>query len=279
MIYLNCEVKSGLGEDTFWTWFNREFKNSSFEIPEILNDGDILLRYSTLGFLPIDGKQLALCWELYPEMKDYFKTEQFNNRMANVIEAARYATYRSVATVETVKNYSKYGNVQIIPIGVDTELYKPLNNKEKLREKYNLPQNKKIGIWIGTSHPMKGFTKLMQYAGDNPMIHWIVIWKWELEALNLENATNFTKIPQSQICELLNCADFFLSTSQLKPYYMAEWEAMATNIPFIFYGNEEREFVPSKTPRNDVFKMGWDRESVKQKWIEFFESNGVEWQK
>ena len=25
MIYLNCEVKSGLGEDTFWTWFEREF--------------------------------------------------------------------------------------------------------------------------------------------------------------------------------------------------------------------------------------------------------------
>ena len=35
MIYLNCEVKSGLGEDTFWTWFEREFKDGCcFEVPK-----------------------------------------------------------------------------------------------------------------------------------------------------------------------------------------------------------------------------------------------------
>lgn len=277
MIYLNCEVKSGLGEDTFWTWFKREFPTSSFEIPEKLNDNDIVLRYSTLGFLPVEGKQMALCWELYPEMKKLFQTTVFDEKIKLVENTARYATYRTVATKHTVSNYEKYGETVIIPIGVDTELYKPLNNKKELRKKYKLSIDKKIGIWIGTRHPMKGFSKFLEYASLHPEIEWIIVWKWEEEALNVKDAHSFTKIKQTQICELLNAADFFLSTSQLPPYYMAEWEAMATNIPFVFYGNTEREFYPSKNPRRDVIKMGWDRDQVKQRWIEFFKAKGIEW--
>lgn len=277
MIYLNCEVKSGLGEDTFWTWFEREFPGVSFDTPTKLRDEDILLRYSTLGYLPIEGKQMALCWELYPEMKEYFNTACFDDRAKSVDNTARYSTYRTVATNMTVKNYDKYGQVEVIPIGVNTDLYKPLNNKSELRKKYGLPEDKKIGIWIGTFHPMKGVAKLLEYAALNPEIEWVLVWKWEMEELKIDNAHNFVKIKQQQICELLNTADFFLSTSQLSPYYMAEWEAMATNIPFDFFGNAEREFYPSKSPRDDVFAMGWDRKSVKKKWIEFFERKGVKW--
>ena len=163
MIYLNCEVKSGLGEDTFWTWFEREFPGVSFEVPSKLEDEDILLRYSTLGFLPIEGKQMALCWELYPEMEALFNTDCFADRMKSVLNTARYATYRTVATKETQKNYSQFGQVEVIPIGVNTDLYRPLNNKLGLREKYNLPKDKKIGIWIGTRHPMKGFSKVLEF--------------------------------------------------------------------------------------------------------------------
>jgi glycosyltransferase involved in cell wall biosynthesis len=277
MIYLNCEVRSGLGEDTFWTWFEREFPNCRFEEPIKMDDEDILLRYSTLGFLPVEGKQVALCWELYPEMETLFNTACFTERMKKVDNAARYATYRTVATNETVKNYEKYGQTVVIPIGVDTGLYKPLNNKKELRKKYNLPQNKKIGIWIGTYHPMKGVSKLLEYASLNPDIEWVIIWKWKMEELEIDNVHSFVKIKQEKICELLNAADFFLSTSQLKPYYMAEWEAMATNIPFVFFGNAEREFLPSCKPREDVIKMGWDRKSVKKKWIEFFKEKGIKW--
>ena len=277
MIYLNCEIKNGLGEDTFWTWFHREFPNSSFDTPKKLNNDDILLRYSTLGFLPIEGKQMALCWELYPRMKDKYKTDQWNSIIDKINECARYSTYRSVATTDTVNDYSDYGSVEVIPIGVDINVFRPLKNKKGLREKYHLPLDKKIGIWIGTTHPMKGFSKVIEYAAMHPEIYWILIWKWEKESLLIENCSNYVQIPQSQINELLNAADFFLSTSQLRPYYMAEWEAMASNIPFVFYGNVEREFIPSSNPRNDILEKGWDRDSVKDKWIRFFEENGIKW--
>jgi glycosyltransferase involved in cell wall biosynthesis len=277
MIYLNCEVKSGLGEDTFWTWFAREFPSSSFEIPQKLSDEDIVLRYSTLGFLPIEGKQVALCWELYPQMKKVFSSDQWNPIIDKVNETARYSTYRTVATKNTVADYEKFGSVEVIPIGVDTDLYKPLDNKKELREKYDLPSDKKIGIWIGTYHPMKGYSDLIRYAAAHQDIYWIVIWKWQHEAGKMEGAKNFVQIPQEEICELINASDFFLSTSKLCPFYMAEWEAMACNIPFVFCGDSKREFVPSANTRDDVFRMGWDRKSVKKQWEKFLLERGIRW--
>jgi len=278
MIYLNCEVKSGLGEDTFWTWFEREFPSSSFEIPQKLNDTDILLRYSTLGFLPVEGKQLALCWELYPQMKKLFGVNQYDPILGKVYECARYSTYRTVATETSINDYINFGSVDVIPIALNTDLFKPLNNKIELRKKYDLPLNKEIGIWIGTCHPMKGYSTLLKYASDNPNIHWIIIWKWEMEAMPMKGASNFIKIPQQQCNELLNASDFFVSTNKLQSFFMAEWEAMATNIPFRLIENEiKMEFIPSKNPRDDVFERGWDRDSAKKKWITFFEKRDIKW--
>jgi glycosyltransferase involved in cell wall biosynthesis len=277
MIYLNAEVVSGLGEDTFWKWFKREFPNSSFSVPKKLEKEDILLRYSTLGFLPITGKQVALCWELYPEMKRVFNSCQWDDRLSLVYQTARYSTYRTVATEYSVKDYETYGSVNVIPIGVDSDLFKPIPEKEALRNKFGIPQNKTIGIWVGTLHPMKGFSELLKYASSNPEIYWIIVWKWEQEAGMLEGVSNFVKVPQDTLCELINASDFMLFTSRLKPFYMAEWEAMSCNVPIIFAGEKNREFDVCTNPRDTLFKLGWDRKSVKKMWENFLSERGVQW--
>lgn len=277
MIYLNVEINGNYGEDTFWTWFQREFPSSKFEIPTELKDEDIVLRYSTLGFLPIIGKQVALCWGLYPQIDNFFGTDMYDNIMQKVYETARYSTYRIVATKESVKDYIRFGSVDIIPMGVDTNIFIPMNNKKELKEKYNIPKNKRIGIWIGSYHPMKGFGELLKYASENPDIYWIIIWELQQEEIYMPNASNYFKISQTQIAELINCADFFLSTNKLSSYFMLEWEAMACDIPFVIIENSTREFYPSANPRDDVFKRGWDRVSVKKLWEQFLIRRGVKW--
>lgn len=277
MIYLNCEVKSALGEDTFWTWFEREFPSSSFEIPSKLNDNDIVLRYSILGFLPVVGKQVALCWKLYPQMVNFFGIDMWDDRLQKIYETARYSTYRTVAMQESVKDYERFGSVDVIPIGVNTDMYRPMEDKRELRSKYEIPQNRKVGIWIGTCHPMKGYDEFIKYAAHYPDIYWIIIWKWQMEALEMSGASNFIKIPEQQISELINCADFFLSTNKLSSYFIFEWEAMACNIPFVIIETSKREFYPSDRSRNDVFERGWDRISVKRKWEKFLSDRGVGW--
>ena len=275
MIYLNPEIVSGLGEDTFWTWFHREFPNSSFDVPDRLRDQDVVLRYSTLGLLPVVGKQVALCWELYPAMKDRFGLSIWDEKLARVHETARYATYRTVASELTRPTYEAYGSVDIVPIGVDTDLFKPLPNKVELREKHGVPQDREIGLWIGTAHPMKGFALLLEYAKQRREIHWITICKTQEESVAMPGATSFVHANQRTICELINAADFFLSTSLLRPFFMAEWEAMACGVPMSLIGEPRKEFTPSDNPRDDVFRFGWDRPSVKATWEQFFQLHGI----
>ena len=277
MIYLNAEVVSGLGEDTFWTWFKREFATSVFKEPTELEDCDVVLRYSTLGFLPVIGKQVALCWELYPAMKERFGLTLWDDKIAAINETARYATYRTVGSELTRADYEGFGSVEVIPIGVDVDLFRPLPNKEELRAKYDLPTGGEIGVWVGTAHPMKGFVLLLEYARHHPDIHWIIICKTEHESLTMSGASSFVHIPQQTCCELINAADFFLSTSLLRPFFMAEWEAMACNVPVRIIGDPHKEFTPSADPRNDLLGRGWDRPAVKKRWEEFLAERGITW--
>lgn len=277
MIYLNAEIISWLWEDTFWTWFKREFPNSSFETPKKLNEEDILLRYSTLWFLPIKWKQLAICWELLPNMKEVYESDQWDNKIKKVYETARYSTYRTVPTNFSLQYYDTYWSIDIMPIWVDTDLFKPLNNKKELRDKYNIPKEKKVWFWTWTMHPMKWYSELINYSNSNTDIHWIIVSKDMKEHNYFPWANNYTHISQNQMVELIGASDFFLSTSKLTPFYMAEWEAMSCNIPFLIIWNNDREFIPSNNPRNDVFNLWWDRLSLKTKWENYFLKLWVKW--
>ena len=277
MIYLNPEVVSGLGEDTFWTWFKREFPSASFGLPKRLENEDVVLQYSTLGFANLAGKSIALLWELYPEMKERLGSNEWDGRLARIYECARFSTYRTVASRLAVSAYEQYGVVDVLPIGVDTDLFKPLSERDALRDKYCIPKGKAVGIWCGTTHRMKGFSKLEEYAKLSPEVYWIVVWKWPQEAGKLAGASNFTQVPQQTLCELLNCADFFLSTSMLRPFYMAEWEALACNVPMRIIGDMEKDFAPSSNPRDDVFRYGWDRRSAKKMWADYLSRKGITW--
>jgi glycosyltransferase involved in cell wall biosynthesis len=278
MIFLNPEIISGLGEDTFWTWFKRGFPTASFTIPKRLNFDDILLQYSTMGFPQIPGKTVALLWELYPEMREVFKADIWDNKISKVYECAKYCTHRTVSSPLAAKYYKEFGSVDVIPIGVNTDLFRPMNNKISLREKYGLPLDKEIGFWGGTTHPMKGYSRLLEYAKKHPDIYWIIVWKWEMEADHFEGGHNFIKITQEMISDLMNCADFILFTGMLRSYFMLEWEAMACDVPVrLFDETLERDFIPCHNPRDDVFRLKWDRQSTKDLWSTFLEKRGVTW--
>jgi glycosyltransferase involved in cell wall biosynthesis len=278
MIYLNAEVVSGLGEDTFWTWFKREFPSSRFGLPRRLHSEDIVLQYSTLGFANRSGKSLALLWELLPQMKEVLRSDMWDERLQLISACARFSTWRTTPTPLTRRYYDRYGSVDVLPIGVDAELFKPLPERRSLREKYGIPVDRQVGIWVGTSHPMKGFARMVETAQRDPRIYWIVVWKWEAEAGHFHGGSNFTKVPQPILCELFNCADFYLSCSLLPSFFMAEWEAMACNLPIHFVDETlVKDFVPSANPRDDVFRWRWDRKSARDLWAGYLESKGVTW--
>ncbi len=270
-IYLSAEVVSGLGEDTFWLWFSREFPNSTFDKPSNINLTDKILQYSTLGSSPFPDNTIGLLWELYPEMKKVLGSSQWDSIIQKVMDCARTSKYKTVSSELMLEFYREYGKIDILPIGVNTDLFQPLNRKE-LRDKYKFPQGKQIGFWCGTNHPMKGYDKLVQWQQFHPNVQFIVVWKQKEESGNCPFARNFTHISQQQLAELMNCSDFFLSTGLLRPFFMVEYEAMACNLPFVFtnYGLQ-KDFKPSPNPRNDIFERGWDRVTARKIWEQYLQ--------
>ncbi len=264
MIYLCPEIRSSLGEDTFWTWFHREIP-SSFDLPAKMNEDDVLLQYSTLGPSRIrGGRKVALLWELHPEM---LKQGVLSGRSEVIerIHACAHACDLRVIASPIMREF--YKDVHELPIGVDERLFCP---RPGMREKYGF--SGEVGIWVGTPHHMKGADRLIEYAKIHPEIQFIAVWK--KSAIEVpKNVKNYVRITQQVLSDLMNCADFMLGTSRLRPFYMAEWEALCTGLPYRNISGLDKDFEPGEHPRLDVLRLGWDRTQAKQKWMDFLASH------
>jgi glycosyltransferase involved in cell wall biosynthesis len=249
-IFLNPEIRSGLGEDTFWTWFAREV-GAEFDLPKRIGPQDIVLHYSTKGKPKFPSNTISLLWELYPEMALRLGTK-YPKKMRK-IKASFSARWATCPTQYSRAFYSK--DTTVLPIGVDTGLFKPAVSKAELRVKHGYSTNDKIAFWSGQTHPMKGPELREKWAEENP--------DWKLISRPRENV-----ISQEALAELMQISDGFLNTSRLIPLYMVEWEALATGLPFIQAGGVEREFDP-ESPREFVIETKWSRDEAKILWWDF----------
>lgn len=251
MIYLAPEIKSSIGDDTFWTWFERHFV-CSFDIPGVLNSNDVILQYSTLGAPKVKGgKSVALLWELHPDLiEQNIPQGNWAERMVKIRECADACDFRTVSS-PLMQDF--YRDTVVLPIGVDTDLFCP-RDKIAARKKWGYDPGSRIGFWGGNPHPMKGMDRLQEYQNKHPGIQWIIADKWNPK-------------PQPQLAELMNCADFGLFTGRLRSYYMVEWEMLSSGLPIIDVSGMERDFIP--TGRHRVFELGWSRYQAKESWYKF----------
>jgi hypothetical protein len=173
----------------------------------------------------------------------------------------------TVASRFSVPYYEPYGKVDILPIGVDTDLFNAysIEDKHKLKIKYNVPLDKEIGFWCGTMHRMKGIQNLQKYANDNPNIYWIIVW-YPSKGTFHGQGQQHVLVNQQTMAELMNLADFQLSASILRPYYIIEYEGMACNLKQRKIFDIEKDFEAGDNPREQVFEHKWDRHSTKKIW-------------
>lgn len=270
MIYLQPEIASGLGEKTYWIWGKEEFPNSTFESPTSVSKNDVLLRYSTKGPSNSPENTIALLFELHPEMRAMLGSNAWDHTIAKIEQCGRNAARRVVASELMVPYYQHLGPIDVLPIGVDTDLFAPLD-KQACRIMHGLPLDRRIGLWCGTSHAMKGPDRLKEYASQHPDIFWIVVSKSASEAVILDGARNYILVPQHTLAELMSASDFFLSCGRLRPLFMIEWEALSCNLPLVILDGMQKDFVPSANPRDDIFRLGWDRHTAKKTWLNYIE--------
>ena len=124
---------------------------------------------------------------------------------------------------------------KVIEEGIDIEKFRPLNKKQ-LREKYGIPNDKKVGIAVTKFIPQKGWGILANLINKFSDIHWIVVLTTDVKAKpKLKNVSLFEKVNPSLMPELYNCADFFISTSLVESFGLSSIEASSCNIPIITY--------------------------------------------
>lgn len=271
MIYLNAQVvNSSFNDDTFWRWIHRELPNDTIIAPppDELNPEDVVLHYSTMGTPKHPEHTIALLWELYPDMKDKLGSNVWDY-ILDEIDKCKTAARKTVTTDLMRPYYAEFGLIHKLPIGIDTDLFKPAVDKNALRAKYGIPLGASVGFYCGTSHPMKGADLAKQYFVEHPDVFPLLVWKSPYERYPISGGKQFCAIQQSQLAELMGCSDFFLCCGRLLPFFLVEWEALAANLPAVVIGGVGRDFVPGQNPRDQIFDKGWDRDSALVTWIDY----------
>lgn len=124
---------------------------------------------------------------------------------------------------------------KVILEGIDTDKFKPLNKKE-LREKYNIPSDKKVGIAVTKFIPQKGWDILVNLINKFSDIHWIIVLSSKVGSKpKLKNVSLFEEVHPSLMPELYNCSDFYISTSLAESFGLASIEAASCGLPVITY--------------------------------------------
>jgi glycosyltransferase involved in cell wall biosynthesis len=130
--------------------------------------------------------------------------------------------------------------VKTIPNGIDTKKFKP-RDKNKIREKLNLPKNKKIILFVGWLIERKGLKYLLEAIKDLNIILLIIgtgilekQHKEQVKELNIQQKVIFMgPKPPEKIPEYMNVSDIYIlpSLSEGRPNTVIE--AMASGIPVI----------------------------------------------
>ncbi len=187
----------------------------------------------------------------------------------------------------TASHYPEY-NMEVIPIGVNNTLFQPMN-KTELKNQFNFP-NKTTGIFVGSYTSVKGWEHIEPLIDKYQDIFWIIVSKDFYEYPNKKhNAVYYSRIQQTLLAQLLNCADFFILASPVETECLAALEAGLCNIPIamtktgifsdintdkigIFGPNIEQNMlqvinnITYFNPREEILKLDLTIEETIKKW-------------
>ncbi len=130
---------------------------------------------------------------------------------------------------ENLLYYPEY-DFTIIPVGIDLDLFKPMD-KAALRREFAF-EAQQIGIFVGDFSEVKGWSKVYDCIQHYPEILWILVSKSN-EIMTAPNVQVFNRIPQQLLVKLLNCADFFIIGSPVETQCLAAIEACLCDLPVI----------------------------------------------
>lgn len=130
-------------------------------------------------------------------------------------------------TKESVLNFGYKGNIKVIYNMVNEE-FSNIENKEGLRSRYGIPNDKKVLISVSTSIPRKNLSLLTRIMTElNEEFYLIRVGP------PIGFGKTFNGIDTRTLAELYNCADTFILTSTKEGFNYPVAEAMSCGLPVV----------------------------------------------
>ena len=172
---------------------------------------------------------------------------------------------RVIAVDESTKRHyiKKYpwlkNKIDVIPVGIDLEQFKPIN-KQKMRKKYGFNETDKMTMYIGRLEKEKNLDfliKVFKKVNNQQSNYKLVLVGDGRERENLENLVLNLKsnnnviftgaIEQPKIPEVINCADVVVLCSLFESGPLVIQEAIGCGIPVVTTDvGRVREFIKNK---------------------------------
>ncbi len=122
--------------------------------------------------------------------------------------------------------------IQRMPNGIDPDLFFPATARQKVqaRQKFGLPTDGPIILFVGRFVAKKGFDKVLAAASPE---YRIVLAGGDTSEPLPEHVTSLGKLPQHELAEVYRTADLFVLPSTGEGFPLSVQEAMASGLPII----------------------------------------------
>ncbi len=206
-----------------------------------------------------------------------------SEQQERVLCSARMAVTNSLLTAMSYPEY----DFEIVPVGVDAALFRPMD-REECRRRVGIGPGT-VGIFVGAFDEVKGWPEVRRSIAAFPDVTWLLVTKKD-ETVDEPNARVFARVPQDELAVLLNCADFFILGSPVETQCLAAIEACLCDVPVVMHNtgifhelsDEERDragvfgddlldgvrrvLEGHFSPRDLVLEKGWTVQTSVEKW-------------
>lgn len=135
----------------------------------------------------------------------------------------------------------------VIENGVDTDFFKPLDNKASCRSFFNLPDSKFLGLFVGTNEFRKGVDVIIKVSAELPKGTAIVALS--NRDIHMPNIINLRNVDFYDLPRLYSAVDFFLFPSRYEGCSFSILESMACGLPLIASNVGHLQRVKRENPR------------------------------